>query len=180
MSSLDWVRDQSCAVLDMIKAVLPGMRQRRAGHIVNLSSIGGLVTFPGIGYYHMAKFALEALSETLSKEVGPLGIGVTAVAPGAFRTDFRGGSMQLSKVQIADYAPTAGHARQSALAGHGQQRGDPVRACQAILLALQAEKPPLHLFLGPDTIELVHRKMDELQQELQAWDSLTRSTDVDG
>ena len=114
------------APVALIKAVLPGMRARRRGHIVNVSSIGGLVTYPGVGYYHMVKFAVEALSDALAKEVTPLGIGVTVVAPGAFRTDFRGPeSIRQSATRIDDYAETAGKARAGTQAGHGKQQGDP-------------------------------------------------------
>ena len=120
------------APVALIKAVLPGMRARRSGHIVNISSIGGLVTYPGIGYYHMVKFGVEAMSDTLAKEVGPLGIGVTVVAPGAFRTDFRGGSIKQSATQIDDYADTAGKGRANTQAGHGKQQGDPARGARAI------------------------------------------------
>jgi NAD(P)-dependent dehydrogenase (short-subunit alcohol dehydrogenase family) len=164
--------------VDLIKAVLPGMRGRRRGHVVNVSSIGGLVTYPGVGYYHMAKFALEAMSDTLAKEVGPLGIGVTAVAPGAFRTDFRGpDSVKQSATVIGDYAATAGTARANTQAGHRKQVGDPVRGARAIMAAVEAEQPPVHLLIGGDALDQWRTRLDGWRQETDAWEAVTRSTD---
>ncbi|MBE7212968.1 MAG: SDR family NAD(P)-dependent oxidoreductase [Gluconacetobacter diazotrophicus] len=164
----------------LVKAVLPGMRERRTGHIVNVSSIGGLVTYPGVGYYHMAKFALEAMSDTLAREVRPLGIGVTAVAPGAFRTGFRGpDSIQQSATRIDDYADTAGRARAGTLAGHGTQRGDPHRAAAAIIAAVEAEAPPVHLLLGGDALDQFRARLEEARRESDAWEAATRSTDLE-
>ncbi|MPV55703.1 short-chain dehydrogenase/reductase [Burkholderia sp. HI2761] len=164
---------------NMIKAALPGMRKRRTGHIVNIGSVGGLTTFPGVGFYHMTKFAVEGLSETLAKEIGPLGIGVTVVEPGAFRTDFRGASMQQSGIRLEDYADTAGKARDSVLAGHGKQQGDPVRGSRAIIAALESDRPPLHLVLGGDALDLVRAKLEDLRVDLDTWEHLTRSTDYE-
>ncbi len=161
----------------LIKAVLPGMRARHAGHIVNVSSIGGLVTYPGVGYYHMVKFGVEAMSDTLAKEVGPLGIGVTVVAPGAFRTDFRGGSLQQSATVIEDYADTAGKGRANTQAGHGRQQGDPVRGARAIITAVEAEKPPVHLLIGGDALDQWRTRLDQWRQETDTWEEVTRSTD---
>jgi NAD(P)-dependent dehydrogenase (short-subunit alcohol dehydrogenase family) len=164
--------------LNLVKAVLPGMRARGRGHIVNISSIGGFVTFPGVGYYHMVKFALEALSETLAKEVEPLGLGVTVVAPGAFRTDFRSpASMKQSTIRIDDYAPTAGKAREGTLAGHRKQAGDPMRGARAIITAVEAERPPVHLLIGGDALEQFRHKLDRLRSEADAWEGVTRNTD---
>ncbi len=165
------------APVNLIKAVLPGMRARRSGHIVNISSICGYVTFPAIGYYHMAKFALEALSDTLAKEVAPFGIGVTALAPGAFRTDFRGPSGKQSATRIDAYAETAGAARDRVVAGHGTQRGDPARAAQAIVSALEAAHPPVHLLLGGDAADLAKQKLGELQASFAESEAVTRGTD---
>jgi NAD(P)-dependent dehydrogenase (short-subunit alcohol dehydrogenase family) len=161
---------------NMIKATLPGMRKRGSGHIVNISSVGGLTTFPGVGFYHMTKFAVEGLSETLAKEIGPLGLGVTVVEPGAFRTDFRGASMKQSAVRLEDYAGSAGKARDNVLAGHGKQQGDPVRASHAIIAALESDRPPLHLVLGGDALDLVRAKLEDLRRDLDTWEHLTRST----
>jgi NAD(P)-dependent dehydrogenase (short-subunit alcohol dehydrogenase family) len=165
------------APVTLIKAVLPSMRARRAGHIVNVSSIGGYVTFPAVGYYHMVKFALEGLSDTLAQELAPFGIGVTVVAPGAFRTDFRGPSGQQSAIRIPDYAATAGAARDRVLAGHGTQRGDPARGAQAIIKAIAAERPPVHFIIGGDGLDAVRAKVAALLSELEAWEPVTRSTD---
>ena len=163
--------------VSLIKAALPGMRARRGGHIVNISSVGGYVTFPAVGYYHMAKFALEGLSDTLAKELAPFGIGVTVVAPGAFRTDFRGPSGKQSATRIDDYAATAGRARDSVLVGHGTQRGDPMRGAQAIITALKADRPPVHLIIGGDGLDQVRKQFAELQRDFDTWEELTRSTD---
>ena len=154
------------------------MRARRRGHVVNVSSIGGLVTYPGVGYYHMAKFALEALSDTLAKEVAPLGIGVTAVAPGAFRTDFRGpDSIKQSATVIDDYAGTAGQARANTQAGHRKQAGDPVRGARAIMDAVEAERPPVHLLIGGDALDQWRTRLEAWRSEIDAWEAVTRSTD---
>ena len=163
--------------VNLIKAVLPGMRARRQGHIVNISSVGGYVTFPAVGYYHMAKFALEGLSDTLAKELAPFGIGATVVAPGAFRTDFRGPSGKQSTIRIDDYAETAGAARDKVLAGHGTQRGDPMRGAQAIVTAVEAPQPPVHLIIGGDGLDQVRQKIIDLQRDFDTWEELTRSTD---
>jgi NAD(P)-dependent dehydrogenase (short-subunit alcohol dehydrogenase family) len=166
------------APVNLVKAVLPGMRARRSGHVVNISSIGGWVTFPGVGYYHMVKFGLEAMSDALAKEVGPLGIGVTAVAPGAFRTDFRGPeSLKQSATRIDDYADTVGKGRVSTQAGHGKQIGDPRRGARAIIAALEAETPPLHLPIGGDALDQLRRRLDDIRRETDAWESVTRGTD---
>ena len=161
---------------NMIKAVLPGMRRRGHGHVVNMSSVGGLTTFPGIGFYHMAKFAVEGLSETLAQEVAPFGLGVTVVEPGAFRTDFRGPSMKQSSTRLTAYEHTTGKVRDSVFAGHGKQAGDPTLAAAAIINALESNQPPMHLALGGDALDLIRRKMTALQHELDAWEKVTRST----
>ena len=163
--------------VNLIKAVLPGMRAYRRGHIVNISSVGGYVTFPAVGYYHMAKFALEGLSDTLAKELAPFGIGATVVAPGAFRTDFRGPSGKQSAIRIDDYADTAGVARDKVLAGHGTQRGDPMRGARAIITAVEADRPPVHLIIGGDGLDQVRQKITDLQSDFDTWEELTCSTD---
>lgn len=162
----------------MIKAVLPDMRARRRGQIVNISSIGGLVTYPGVGYYHMVKFGVEAMSDTLAKELAPLGIGVTVVAPGAFRTNFRGpDSVQQSATQIQDYAETAGKGRAGTQSGHGKQQGDPARGARAIITAVEAESPPVHFLIGGDALDQLRGKLDAMRAETDAWEVVTRSTD---
>jgi NAD(P)-dependent dehydrogenase (short-subunit alcohol dehydrogenase family) len=161
---------------NMTKAVLPGMRKRGRGHIVNISSVGGLTTFPAVGFYHMTKFAVEGLSETLAKEIAPLGLGVTVVEPGAFRTDFRGASMKQSSVRLPAYAETAGKARDAVFAAHGKQQGDPVLGSNAIITALESDHPPLHLVIGGDALDLIRKKLADLECDLDAWETLTRST----
>ncbi|MGH8778062.1 oxidoreductase [Paraburkholderia sp.] len=163
---------------NMIKAVLPGMRERGRGHVVNISSVGGLTTFPAVGFYHMAKFAVEGLSETLAKEIAAFGLGVTVVEPGAFRTDFRGGSMKQSNVRLPAYADTVGKVRDGVLAAHGKQQGDPVLGSKAIITALQADRPPLHLVIGGDALDLIRNKIADLQHDLDTWETLTRSTNL--
>ena len=168
------------APVDLIKAVLPAMRARRSGHIVNISSIGGLVTYPGVGYYNIVKAGVEALSDALAKEVAPLGIRVTVVAPGAFRTDFRGPeSLRLAPIEIADYAATAGRARAGTQAGHGQQQGDPAKGARAIIAAVKAEHSPVHLVIGGDALDQLRAKLDDMRRETDAWESVTRGTDLD-
>jgi NAD(P)-dependent dehydrogenase (short-subunit alcohol dehydrogenase family) len=165
--------------VNLVKAVLPGMRARRHGYIVNVSSIGGLVTYPGVGYYHMVKFGIEAMSDALAQEVGPLGIGVTVVAPGAFRTDFRGPeSIRLSGTVINDYAETAGKSRAGTQAGHGKQAGDPALGAQAIIKAVEAEKPPVHLLIGGDALDQLRQKLLDMRSETDAWEETTRGTDL--
>jgi NAD(P)-dependent dehydrogenase (short-subunit alcohol dehydrogenase family) len=168
------------APVALIKAVLPAMRQRGAGHIVNISSIGGLVSFPGVGYYNMAKAGVEAMSDALAKEVAPLGIHVTVVAPGAFRTDFRSpDSIELSATSLPAYADTVGKARAGMAAGHGKQPGDPVKGARAIIAVVEAEKPPVHFLIGSDALSLLRSKLDDLRRETDAWEALTCGTDLE-
>jgi NAD(P)-dependent dehydrogenase (short-subunit alcohol dehydrogenase family) len=161
----------------MIHVVLPGMRRRRRGSIVNISSIGGLVGFPGVGYYNATKFAVEGLSEALSKEVAPLGIKVLVVEPGPFRTDWAGRSLKRSSRQIPEYAETAGAFRQRIEGGSGKQGGDPVRAGEAIIKALESDNMPLRLVLGAIALERARIKLAELRSELDAWEETTLSAD---
>ncbi len=161
----------------MIHAVLPSMRRRRHGSIVNLSSIGGLVGFPGVGYYNATKFAVEGLSEALSKEVAPLGIRVLVVEPGPFRTDWAGRSLQKSARQIPEYAETAGAFRERIVGRNGMQAGDPVRAGEAIIKALESDNPPLHLVLGLIALETARTKLEKMRGELDAWEETSLSAD---
>jgi NAD(P)-dependent dehydrogenase (short-subunit alcohol dehydrogenase family) len=164
-------------LVDLTKAVLPGMRMRRSGHIVNVSSLGGLVAFGATGYYHATKFAVEGLSESLAAEVAPLGIGVTIVEPAAFRTNWSGPSMQQSPVHLDDYAGTAGARRASTLATYGQQPGDPDRAAAAIITAVGAEQPPLRLLLGKAAYDIASARLDSLRAGFDQWRDVTRSAD---
>jgi NAD(P)-dependent dehydrogenase (short-subunit alcohol dehydrogenase family) len=161
----------------MIQEVLPGMRRRRRGSIVNISSIGGLVGFPGVGYYNATKFAVEGLSESLAKEVAPLGIRVLVVEPGPFRTDWAGRSLKRSSQQIPEYSETAGAFRERIASRSGKQIGDPVRAGQAIIKALESDNAPLHLVLGLIALETARTKMEKLNGELDAWEDTSLSAD---
>ncbi|KRA01118.1 oxidoreductase [Achromobacter sp. Root565] len=161
----------------MIKAVLPFMRQRRRGHILNITSMGGHITMPGIAYYCGSKFALEGISEALGKEVQPLGIAVTAVAPGSFRTDWAGRSMTRPPRAIADYDAIFDPIRKAREEKSGHQLGDPRKAARAMLAAINADHPPAHLLLGSDALGLVRGKLAALREELTAWETVTKSTD---
>lgn len=161
----------------MIRAVLPQMRKQRSGCIVNFSSIGGLRAFPALGYYNATKFAVEGLSEALWQEVEPLGIRVMLVEPSGFRTDWAGRSAGESTVEIGDYAATAGARRRQIREYSGQQAGDPVRAAQAIVSAVESHEPPHHLLLGNAAYDLATAKLAELGREFAAWESVARGAD---
>ena len=159
------------------QAVLPGMRARRRGHVINVSSIGGLVSFAATGFYHATKFAVEGLSESLAIEVAPFGIKVTIIEPGPFRTDWAGRSIRQSAVRIDDYEQTAGERRRQTEARSGNQPGDPVRAAKAIITAYEAEHPPLHLVLGKPALGLARNKLETLKIELDTWEKTTLGAD---
>ena len=161
----------------MIHAVLPGMRRQRHGCIVNLSSIGGLCGFPALGYYNATKFAVEGLSEALWQEVEPLGIKVMVVEPSGFRTDWAGRSAHESKVQIADYADTAGEWRKDVRRSSGQQPGDPSRAVYEIVRAVESPHPPHHLLLGNNAFDGAMAKLSALEKEFSAWEAVARAAD---
>lgn len=161
----------------MMKAVLPGMRARRWGRIVNITSMGGFITMPGIAYYCGSKFALEGISEAVGQEVRPLGIHVTTVAPGSFRTDWAGRSMVRSPRSISDYDAVFDPIRQRRQDVSGKQLGDPAKAARAMLGMIESDTPPAHLVLGSDALELIRRKIADLQTELALYEAVTRSTD---
>jgi short-subunit dehydrogenase len=161
----------------MTRAVLPGMRARRSGFIVNISSIGGLKSFPAIGYYNATKFAVEGLSEALWQEVEPLGIKVMLVEPSGFRTDWAGRSARESEVRIADYAATAGAARRGLRAVSGNQAGDPVRGVEAVIKAILKPNPPHHLLLGNDAYDGAMAKLTELRRDITPWEAISRGAD---
>ncbi|HDR9481993.1 TPA: oxidoreductase [Burkholderia aenigmatica] len=161
----------------MMKAVVPYMRERRRGRILNITSMGGHITMPGIAYYCGSKFALEGISETVGKELEPLGIAVTAVAPGSFRTDWAGRSMMRTPRSIADYDALFDPIRQAREEKSGKQPGDPAKAARAMLAAIAAEHPPAHLLLGSDALRLVRGKLAALDAEFRAWEAVTVSTD---
>ena len=161
----------------MIQAVLPGMRQRRRGCIVNLSSLAGVRGMPALGQYNATKFAVEGLSEALRREVEPLGIQVMVVNPSGFRTDWAGRSANESEHPIDDYSATAGKVRLAVRASSGKQPGDPVRGVQAIVEAVASGKPPHHLLLGNDAFEGAMAKVEELRQEFTAAEAVARGAD---
>ncbi|MCW2652432.1 MAG: hypothetical protein QOE41_2011 [Mycobacterium sp.] len=163
----------------MIKAVLPGMRTRRSGAIVNISSIGARISPPGSGYYSATKAALEGLSGSLQKEVQSLGITVTVVEPGGFRTDFAGRSLTQSAAAIADYAETAGRRRKENDTAHGRQAGDPAKAATAIITAVESPDPPFLLLLGRDAFEGFLRVSEAQLAEVEKWRELTLGTGYD-
>ena len=159
------------------KAFLPYFRKRRAGHILNITSMAGSITMPGIAYYCASKFALEGISDTLSKELRPFNIFVTAVAPGSFRTDWAGRSMQRTPRSIADYDASFDPVRKAREEKSGKQLGDPRKAAQAMLQVIASPTPPAHLLLGSDALSLVRDKLASAASEIDQWEALTRSTD---
>lgn len=161
----------------LIKAVLPEMRARRQGCIVNVSSIAAQAAMPGSGYYSATKTALEAVSDALRKEVRPLGIRVLVVEPGAFRTNFAGGSLRQSRTAIADYSATAGLRRKEHDTTDGTQPGDPVRGAQAIISAVVGQAAPFRLLLGTDAVRFVRGELETQLAEVGDWEQTSASTD---
>ncbi len=159
------------------KEILPVMRKQRSGHIVNISSIGGLVAFPAVGFYNASKFAVTGYSEALAKETQHLGIKVTVVAPSGFRTDWAGRSANNSKIVIADYAITAGANKDTIRGYSGNQPGDPVKAAEAIIKAVESDNPPLRLLLGVGALKGARNKIAELQKDYDAWEATTIGAD---
>jgi NAD(P)-dependent dehydrogenase (short-subunit alcohol dehydrogenase family) len=163
----------------LIKAVLPGMRARRSGTIVNVSSIGARISPPGSGYYSATKAALEGITGSLRKELQPLGITAMSVEPGGFRTDFAGRSLTQSAEAIADYAETAGKRRKEHDTAHGTQPGDPAKAAQAIITVVTSPDAPELLLLGTDALGAIGGVLDGQRAEIDAWRGLSASTDLD-
>jgi NAD(P)-dependent dehydrogenase (short-subunit alcohol dehydrogenase family) len=161
----------------MIQAVLPGMRKRRRGCIVNIASLGGIRGMPALGQYCATKFAVEGLSEALRQEVEPLGIRVMVVEPSGFRTDWAGRSARESAHQIDDYFASAGNVRKAIRASSGKQPGDPVHAVKAILEAVGSDKPPHHLLLGNQAFDGAMAKLEELRKEFTAGEAVARAAD---
>lgn len=159
------------------RAVLPVMRKQRSGHIVNISSIGGLKSFPTLAYYHATKYAVEGFSESLALEVAPLGIKITIIEPSGFRTDWAGRSAAESKNRIADYAPTAGKNLADIRGYSGKQAGDPARAAAAIIAAVESPNPPLRLLLGKAALKNARIKLDSLKHDFDAWEKTTVEAD---
>lgn len=162
---------------NVTKAVLPIMRKQRSGNIVNIASIGGLVSFPTVGFYNATKYAVDGFSESLSKETAPLGIKVTIVAPSGFRTDWAGRSANESPVVIEDYAATAGKNKGDIRGYSGSQPGDPVRAAKAIIKAVKADEPPLRLLLGKAALKGARNKLELLKKDFDTWEETTIGAD---
>jgi short-subunit dehydrogenase len=164
-------------LLRVTRAFLPHFRKQRSGHILNLSSIGGVVASPGMGYYNATKFAVEGLSEALAGEVAPLGIRVTIIEPGPFRTDFLGRSGVVAKIRIADYDATAGNMRKYFAENDGKQKGDPVRAVHAMMQVVESPNPPLRLLLGASALQRLRSKVTNWEKEIAAWEQVALGAD---
>ena len=164
-------------VVAVTKAFVPYFRRRRKGHILNITSMGGYITMPGIAYYCGSKFALEGISETLGKELEPFGIHVTAVAPGSFRTDWAGRSMRRTSRSISDYDATFDPVRKAREEKSGHQLGDPLKAARAMLTLIASPNPPAHLLLGSDALALARDKLRQTLESIEQWETLSRSTD---
>jgi len=167
-------------LLKVLRAVLPHFRKQRSGHVINISSVGGLTGSAGWGLYNSTKFAVEGLTEALAKELSPLGIYVTAVEPGYFRTNFLdGSSLTTAKHVIADYAGTSGNMRSFAAEVSYKQPGDPKKLAKAIIKVAEAEQPPVHLPLGNDTLKAYRTKTAAFELDIQDWLDTVKSTDHD-
>lgn len=164
-------------LIRVIREILPHMRSQKRGHIVNISSLGGLIGVPGWGVYSSTKFAIEGLSEALATEVAPFGIKVTIVEPGPFRTNFLSNSLKKTEKILTDYKDSSGKLRASTDERNGKQLGDPALAAKSILAAVLSEKPPLHLLLGSLAYELANKKLDSLREEFNLWKDETISSD---
>lgn len=159
------------------KAFLPRFRERRHGFIVNVTSMGGMITMPGIGYYCGSKFALQGISEVMRAEMAPFGVHVTTLCPGSFRTDWAGRSMTRTERSIADYDALFDPIRTARQEKSGKQLGDPAKLAEAVLALVASDNPPPQLLLGSDALGLVFARVERLQQEIEAWKALTVSTD---
>jgi NAD(P)-dependent dehydrogenase (short-subunit alcohol dehydrogenase family) len=164
-------------LLRVTRAFLPQLRKQRSGHILNLSSIGGVVASPGMGYYNATKFAVEGLSEALAGELGPLGIKVTIIEPGPFRTDFLGRSGVVAEKRIADYDTTAANMRKYFAENDGKQPGDPVRAVHAMMRVMDSPAPPLRLLLGANALQRLRTKLGGWEKEIAEWEQVTVGAD---
>ncbi|MBO9726845.1 MAG: oxidoreductase [Novosphingobium sp.] len=159
------------------KALLPHFRERRRGFIVNVTSMGGMITMPGIAYYCGSKFALQGISEVMRAEMAPFGVHVTALCPGSFRTDWAGRSMVRSSRVIADYDAQFDPIRTARKEKSGKQAGDPDKLAQAVLALVDANAPPPQLLLGSDALRLVRERYKHMEREIDEWEELTLSTD---
>jgi NADP-dependent 3-hydroxy acid dehydrogenase YdfG len=164
-------------LLRVTRAFLPHLRKQRSGHILNLSSIGGLIASPGLGYYSATKFAVEGISESLAAELAPLGIRVTIIEPGPFSTDFLCRSGVIAETRIADYDGTAGNMRKYFAENVGKQKGDPLRAVQAMMQVVESPNPPLRLLLGASAVQRLRSKLGNWEKEIAAWEQVTVNAD---
>ncbi|OKP83970.1 short-chain dehydrogenase/reductase [Paenibacillus helianthi] len=165
-------------LMHMTNAVLPYMRNRRSGHIINFSSIGGLASFPTLGYYHATKYALEGISESLAQEVASFNIHVTLIEPGAFRTDWGGRSSVKTETQISDYSESSvGQMLNYLQQGGGQEPGDPAKAAEAVIMITQADNPPLRLLLGEGAYLGATSKFTNLLASIEEWKETTLNAD---
>jgi NAD(P)-dependent dehydrogenase (short-subunit alcohol dehydrogenase family) len=180
-SSMEQLRDQFAVNLfgavAVMKAVLPGMRQRRRGHILAVTSVGGLIPSPTLSFYAGSKFALEGITRSLALEVARFGVKVTAIEPGAFRTNWSGGSMRRSERSIADYDELIGPVSAARAGYNGSQPGDPAKAAAAVLRLIEMDKPPAHLLLGSDALSAVTSALRQFADEVDQYRELTVSTD---
>ncbi|MFD7033140.1 oxidoreductase [Streptomyces sp. NPDC059917] len=166
-------------VLNTLRATLPTLRAQRSGHVLNIGSVGGFATAPAAGLYGASKFALEGVSEALHGELAPLGVHVTIVEPGGFRTDFlSSSSMRVEPASIPDYVAGAGPVREALAENDGHQPGDPVKAARAIVDITEVAAPPLRLQLGADAVERVEAKLDLVRSELDRWRHVALSTGI--
>ncbi|MBO1413040.1 oxidoreductase [Streptomyces sp. FH025] len=164
-------------VLNTLRATLPTLRAQRSGHVLNIGSVAGFSTAPGAGLYGASKFALEGITEALHGELAPLGIRVTIVEPGGFRTDFLAdSSLQVEPATIADYTESTGPAREAIAHNDGHQPGDPAKAAKAIVDITETAEPPLRLQLGADAVERIEAKLDLVRRELDQWRHVALST----
>jgi NAD(P)-dependent dehydrogenase (short-subunit alcohol dehydrogenase family) len=163
--------------LRVLRAVLPHLRERKSGHVLNITSIGGLRTFPGVGIYNASKFALEAIGESLEQQVKPLGIKVTNVEPSGFRTDWAGRSATFTEPAIEDYRPTAGKNMADIQGYSGQQPGDPERAAQAMFDLVRMDNPPLHLPLGKAAVKGALDKFTTIKAEVEQYAHIGNGAD---
>jgi len=162
---------------NVTKAVLPIMRKQRSGHILNVASIGGLVSFPAVGFYNATKYAVDGFSEALSKETAPLGIKVTVIAPSGFRTDWAGRSANNSKIVIDDYKETAETNKNNIRGYSGKQPGDPVRAAKAMVAVVESANPPLRLLLGEAALKGARNKLELLKKDFDTWAETSAGAD---
>jgi NAD(P)-dependent dehydrogenase (short-subunit alcohol dehydrogenase family) len=161
----------------LTQLVLPSMRKQKSGHVINISSIGGLVGFPALSFYNASKFAVAGLSEALAKETAPLGIKVTIVCPSGFRTDWAGRSANESKSSIEDYQSTAGANKNNIRGYSGKQPGDPQRAAKAIIKMAENQDPPLYLLLGEAAFNTAQKKLEDLKNNFDSWKETSVNAD---